>query len=353
MAHKSHKISAQVVSMDEVIKALLDESKPFSPRYLHSFSDISPEDLEKLSEIWLSITDTRRLAILEDLEELYDSDTVVSFDDVAKMALLDPSGKVRVIAIHLLPEYTKPAFAEILMGMMEEDSDESVRAAAASALGKFVELFELEDIPTEVGRGVVAALLDKVSSPDTPNVRRYALEALGWSSLPEVAPLIQTAFESGEERWVSSALFAMGVSGMERWEKPVLKSLKSTTPQILHEAVVASGRLHLEEARKWLFKLLDQAPEDSEIRDDILWALAQIGGEGVRELLETELESAENDESVEFLTELLDDLDFNEGESLPELFALSGDEDEDFDEDEVDGSDDEFDDDDDVTRSME
>jgi len=353
MAHKSHKISAQVVSFDEIIKALLDETTPFSPRYLHSFSDISPEDLEKLSGIWLSIKDTRRLAVLEDLEELYDSDNVVSFDDVARMALLDPSGKVRVVAIHLLPEYTKPAFAEILIGIMDEDSDESVRAAAASALGKFVELYELEEIPVEVGRGAVAALLDKVSSPDTPNVRRYALEALGWSSLPEVAPLIQTAFESGEERWVSSALFAMGVSGMERWEKPVLKSLKSTNPQILHEAIVASGRLHLEDARKWLFKLLDQTTEDSEIRDDILWALAQIGGEGVRELLETELESAEADEAVEFLTDLLDDLDFTEGESLPEIFSVNGDEDEDGDDDEGESSDDESDDEDDVTRSME
>ena len=58
------------VTFKEVIAALLDNNRPFSPRYLHQFSDINSNDLDALKKIWLQIEINRRVALLEDLEEL-------------------------------------------------------------------------------------------------------------------------------------------------------------------------------------------------------------------------------------------------------------------------------------------
>jgi len=54
---------------NEVVSALLDNNTPFSPTYLHRFSDITPEDLAELKKVWPQVNPDRRAAVLEDLEE--------------------------------------------------------------------------------------------------------------------------------------------------------------------------------------------------------------------------------------------------------------------------------------------
>ena len=123
--------TAKTIPFPQVIDALLDNEKPFSPTYLHRFSDLTSENVKKLNEIWLQITTQRRISLLEDLEELSDHDTLVSFEDVAKIALHDPDPKVRVVAINLLWENDDDSLGPKFIEMMQKDPDEVVRAAAA------------------------------------------------------------------------------------------------------------------------------------------------------------------------------------------------------------------------------
>jgi hypothetical protein len=62
--------------------------------------------------------------------------------------------------------------------------------------------------------------------------------------------------------------------------------------------------------------------EDPAIRRHIVWALSQLGGEGVRSRLEELIEMETDDEEVEFLEEALDNLSFTEDLSQYELFSL-------------------------------
>ena len=87
------------VTFKELTAALLDDNRPFSPRYLHLFSDIASIDLEALKKIWLQVNLDRRVALLEDLEELAEADTVVSFDDLAHFALSDPDPRVQQVGL--------------------------------------------------------------------------------------------------------------------------------------------------------------------------------------------------------------------------------------------------------------
>ena len=172
MANKPKKPS---VTFKEAILALLDSNRPFSPRYLHLFSDISISDLEELKKIWLQVTLDRRVALLDDLEELAESDTVLSFDEVARLALSDPDGRVRTSAIRLMWESDDVTLVPVFTNIMFEDKEEIVRAQAASAMALFVYIGELEAIPSFSHHKIENDLLKVLNGADAPLVRRRAL----------------------------------------------------------------------------------------------------------------------------------------------------------------------------------
>ncbi len=200
------------VPIKQVLTALLDEQNVFPPSYMHHFSDLEGEDLEAVRSIWPQVSASRRFTLLEDLEELSEADTLVSFDNLAKLALQDPDPRVRTVAIRMLWESEDPRLAPVFMKMLTEDPSTDVRAAAANGLGKYIYLGELEEIPDDLLHQVEESLLAVLSGKDEVLVRRRALESIGFSGREEVPPFIRSAYQSGDTDWISSALYAMGRS---------------------------------------------------------------------------------------------------------------------------------------------
>jgi len=361
--------AARPVAFEKIINALLDNEHPFPAVHLHRFSDISTSELASLEKIWLQINPDRRAALLEDLENLAEADTLVSFDDLSKFALIDPDARVREIALRLLWESTDANLIPNIERMLEHDPDEHVRAAAATALGQFVYLGELEEIAQNLLTSIEDRLLAVTSDTTEPKlIRRRALEAMGFSSHPEMKSLIIAAYNNSDPQWVVSAVFAMGRSANSTWIPSVLEMLDSENEDVLYEAVRAIGELEGHSARRKLLKLLKSHPEGSEIRMAAIWALSKIGGERVRTTLEKLLDESEDDEEYDVLEDALENLEFTEGfnqfgmldyepDSPEALIAqeeaekMAGrygeDDDDDEDEDEADDFDDDLQDDDD------
>jgi HEAT repeat protein len=302
------------VPFKQIIAELLDQTRPFSPKHLHRFSDLNPADLASLHIAWPAVNVERRVLLLQDLEELADADTLVAFDELARLALDDPDARVRAIAIRLLWENEDPQQIPLFIHLMEKDPDETVRAGAATGLGLFVYLGELEALPAEKLRKVEAALLKVYQSADKPVVRQRALESLGYSGLEEVVSLVETAIASPDKDWQACALFAMGRSADERWENEIISRLEHPEPEIRLEAVRAAGLLSLDSARLPLLDILEAGDEEeAELRSTAIWSLSQIGGEQVRETLENLAEQTEDEDEADYLEEALDNLNFTEG----------------------------------------
>jgi HEAT repeat protein len=295
----------------QVTQALLDESQPFPARYLHRFSDLEPADLKSVLETWPQVSPRRKLTLLEDLEELSETDTLMSFEDLARPLLTDPEPGVRVGAIRLLWECDDPRLVPTYLHILNEDESAQTRAAAATALGLFIYEGELEEIPPDLLHQVEENLLKAALRTKTTLVRRRALEALGASSREEVPALIEAAYHRKESEWIVSALFAMGRSSDNRWEKNVLSKLHHPNEDIRTEAIRAAGELSMASARLPLLDLLADE-EDLEMRREIIWALSKIGGEGVRSTLEELLEAESDEEEADFLEEALENLLFTE-----------------------------------------
>lgn len=303
------------VDFSQIITELLDDSKPFSPVHLHRFSDLNPTDLAALKSAWQNVTTNRRVALMEDLEELNEADTLVCFDEVSFMAINDPDPRVRSTAIRLLWETNNTSFWRQLIKILKEDPEETVRASAASGLGLYVYLGEIEEIPQDQFELVENTLLEIMSGNEKPVVKQKSLEGLGFSSNEKVPGLITSAYATNDIAWKVSALFAMGRSADNRWKDLVTKALRDPEPEIRFEAVRAAGELALKNARQPLLEMLVKTEnrQDDEIRQAIIWSLSQIGGDRVREVLNALLEQAEDDEEEEFISDAIENLGLTEG----------------------------------------
>lgn len=302
---------AEIVPFSTVTNALLDENAPFSAKYLHRFSDIQPDQLSSLKSIWTRINPSRKINLLEDLEILAEKDTLLSFDNLAESLLEDPDERVRTLAIRLLWECENSNLIPVFLNVLRSDASITTAAAAATALGLFVFLGEVDKIPSSRLSILEEELIKTAREGRDPLIRRRALETLGFSSRPEVIDLITTAYHKPDSDWVISALIAMGRSNNLAWEKEVIAHLFNENDDIRIEAIQAAGQLELETARPLLLEQLEE-DEDPDIWHAILWSLSQIGGEDVRAKLEEFIDRIDDPDEEEFLDEVLENLNLTE-----------------------------------------
>jgi len=278
--------SPSEIPLQQTINALLDVDAALNPRFIYRFSDLEPSELEQLSEVWPRVPLWRRQALMEDIEKLSASDYLLDFVAFARLALTDDEAQIRLLAIHTLWEYEDQHLIPVLLETLQKDTDPDVRAAAAGALGRFVYAGEIEEISQKKLRSIENVLLDVISSDESAQTRRSALESLGYSSRAEVKPLIEKAFNSSDRSWKASALKAMGRSASQAWKPAVMSMIESNFPLLRSEAARAAGELELKAALPFLHEMLDDPDENARMAS--IWSLSQIGGEGVRETLESD-----------------------------------------------------------------
>jgi len=299
------------IPLQEVLDALLDTETPLPPRYLYRFSDLEPDDLVALKSIWEQIPTWRRKALLEDLEQLFGDDYLLSFEAIGRLGLEDPEAEVRFLSIRSLFEYDTEDLIPVFLDLVVNDEQEDVRAVSATVLGKYIYEGEIDEIPQKTLRQIEDQLLAVTQGTDTMLVCRRALEALGFSNRDELPGLIEIAFNHTEYDWVVSATFAMGRSCDKRWEEHVLKMLDHVLPAVRTEAARAAGGIEISEAVDRLIELLDDDNED--VRLAAAWSLSQIGGEGVQEALDMMLRETDVAEQADFIESAIDNLIFNQG----------------------------------------
>jgi hypothetical protein len=304
--------------LTSIIQSLVDNSNLFPERYLTFFSDIAPSDLNEVKKVWPKIPLGRKISLIEDMESMMIADTRLCFEEFVKFALTDDFPEVRGSAIGLLWESENPSFIRLLVNLLENDESEFVQIASAEALGRFVLLGELEEIPSSAFKRTINALILKINSSPTKALHQELLKSLSYSSIPEVMPMIEAAFENSDPTWQLAAIISMGRSADDHWKKTIIKMIEcDDNPQIRTEAVKAAGELELASAQTLLLNILDEQTDDPELRLNLIWALSKIGGTAVKSALEQLLEETGDDEETEALELALEALGFSTG--LPNI----------------------------------
>ena len=268
------------MSLDSSAKNLAelsDESKPLVSSKLANLSATSQEELVLFLEAWAEIGFERRRQIASQLVGLAEEDPKLNFDDIFHACLRDPDEIVRVRAIEGLWEYENHSLIDTFINMLREDRQESVRAAAALALGRFALLAELGKLRPDDGAKVEKALAEVIDDQEEQlEVRRRAVEAIATLSLPKVTEIIQEAYQSDDDQMRVSAIYAMGRNSDPAWLPTLVKELSNPDTEMRFEAAGAYGELGGEEAVPHLVRLIYDL--DAQVQLSAIVALGKIGG---------------------------------------------------------------------------
>lgn len=249
-------------------------------------SDLSRPELADFAQVWERTPADARIGLISALAQMTSDSFEYSFERVFKEVLNDPEPQARVAAIRGLWECEDEHLAGRLLRLLKDDPDAEVRAAAASGLGSFVYLAELEELNQTAALAIETALLTAAQNPtEMVSVRRRAVESLGFSSSADVVNVVRDAYEDGDPDLRTSALAAMGRSANRRWRRIVLRELDSLDSQVRLEAARACGELELRESVLPLTRLIEQ-DKSLKVRQAAVGALGRAGGPTAKKVLD-------------------------------------------------------------------
>jgi hypothetical protein len=132
--------------VEDTLKNLTNDAEPVSVAGLYALSDIDRLDVDRVRSVWAAMPADRRRTTMRHLVEITEDNFEVDFGAIYRLGLNDQDPGVRTAAIEGLWEDDNAALIPLLLKLLA-DPVETVRAAAAAALGRFVYAGELEDVP--------------------------------------------------------------------------------------------------------------------------------------------------------------------------------------------------------------
>ena len=304
------------LSVENLLQKLITEDRMPSLQELNVLSDLSRPDWQRVRGLWSAIPEERRYKALQLLVDESYEELQVQLGRLLRVALEDDSDRVRQMAIQGLWEDASEDLIGPFVQMLLNDPSQSVRAAAAAALGTFMLAGELEEVDASQAMRAEEALLAVLhSDTEALEVQCRALESVAFSGEVGVRQLIEDGYYSPYEEMRISSLIAMGRSADTRWRGAARAELESPTPEVRAEAARACGELEARAALSELLALLSD--EEKSVRLAAIFALGRIGGQDAEDALAAMCLSDDTDE-VEAAENALDEITFyGDADAIP------------------------------------
>ena len=294
--------------MEDYLAEIADSNKPLVTSKLAELSALSPDELKSFLEAWAKMDAGRRHEIAGCLVDLAEDNVMLDFDNIFAACLDDADEQVRLRCIDGLWECESRSLIDRFISLLKQDEKQAVRAASATALGRYVLLAEMGKLRSHDATKVERTLLDTIAdSTESVEVVRRAIEAIAPCTIPEVKEIILHAYDSENGKMRASAVYAMGMNCDPMWLPTILSELSSGDAEMRFEAARACGELADEEAVPLLAKLVRDL--DSQVCLSAIEALGKIGGNEAEQLLRDCL-SYEDEHIQDAAEEALEELSF-------------------------------------------
>jgi len=295
-------------NLENYLKDLRDVEKSLVISKLVNLSDLSREEMEAFRSVWPGINVARRRDIVERLVELAEDNFELDYTGIFRLCLTDGDGQVRAKAIDGLSECEERSLLDPLISLLLGDLEDSVRVAAAAALGTFAMLAEFGELKANDADKVEKALLTAFNNKkEQMDVRCRALESISMMSRPQVEVMIRQAYQSDALEFRASALCAMGRTCNSDWLSILLQELGSPSAQLRFEAARACAELEADDAVPRLIELTRD--DDAQVRLAAVEALGRIGGNEAKQALQ-ECRDGPDDAMSEAAEDALDEMKF-------------------------------------------
>lgn len=306
----------QTLSIEVLLTQLQEDETLPQVQELVALSDLSLADLRRVREVWTTISDAGRLHVVSSLVEESLGNLHLQLGRLLRLALTDPLPDVRILAVRGLWEEREEDLVGPLIQLLNNDSYDTVRAAAAGALGAFVLAGELDELSQALAMRAEDALLAVLHAEMEPlNVQALALESIAFSGETGVRELIEDCYYSQYEEMRVAALRAMGRSADVRWRSTVQTELGSPEMEMREAAARACGELEAGDALEELVELLSD--ESKPVRLAAIFALGRLGGRRAKEMLNAMSASDDSDETEAAANALEETLFYGDAKGVP------------------------------------
>lgn len=280
---------------------------------LYRLSDLSEADFALFKKQWTQVEEDRRISLTRHMADIAEDNYLVDFAPVFAHLFTDEASAVRVAALDGVWDSESPEIIQPIIGMLKNDRDVSVRAAAARALAHYILLAEWGQIDGRLSEPIVDALLAEYERATTPpEVKRAALESVSSAPHPRIPELINDAYEEGSDDLQLSAIFAMGNTADDRWLPILEQELASPSADFRAEAARACGMIGAPAAVELLEQLLTDA--EPEVGLAAVYALGQIGGDQAYELLARLADDPAYEDYYDAIDEALEEMEWADSE---------------------------------------
>ncbi|MGC9359296.1 MAG: HEAT repeat domain-containing protein [Anaerolineae bacterium] len=301
---------------DQTVETIVGSDADLDDRLVQGLSDAGRRQAEAFRTRMTACPATRRQDLFQKMVDLSERRFELDFVWLFRACLEDEDATVRRLCIQGLWEDDRPDLARRFLDRLLHDEDVGVRAAAATALGKFVYEAECFELDPDLGARIRVALEGVIMQGDEIEVARRAVESMAFINDARTRAIIEDAYEHEEQCMRESAMFAMGRSADAYWGDTVMLELRAALPAMRYEAARAAGEIMYRPAVARLIELVDDP--DAKVRTMAVWALGQIGGKQARAAIERLLQGP--DEALAAAAEdALHELDFATG--VMEMFV--------------------------------
>jgi HEAT repeat protein len=282
----------QELPLNQVIDIILQPGSEILHANLARLSNLGVDDQRYFEKHWQNAGAEQRLRLLSAMVSLSEDDLALDFTGIFKLGIEDSEESIRIKALDGLELEDKHTFIRPIIKALRKDESETVRTAAARALGKFALMAEMEELPDVIGQDIFNALLEVLENPsEQQELRRRALESIAPFQQELIEHYIEDYYYSEDPKVKASAIYAMGRNCSSRWLSFLIDEMQSSDSEIRFEAARASGELEDEEAVSSLLRLLND--EDAEVQDAAITALGKIGGQDANKALQQLSHSAD------------------------------------------------------------
>ncbi len=303
-------------SIEALLVQLQEDGARPQAQELATLSDLSLPDLRRVQEAWSTIADDRRLHVVRSLVEENIDNLHLQLGRLLRLALTDSLPDVRILAIRGLWEDREADLVGPLIHILNNDPYDTVRAAAAEALGAFVLAGELDELSPALAMRAENALLAVLHADMEPlTVQAQALESIAFCGETGIRELIEDSYYSRDEEMQVAALRAMGRSADVRWRSTAQAELDNPAAVMRAAAARSCGELEARDALEELVALLTD--ESKAVRLAAIFALGRLGGRRAGEMLEAMTASDDPDEAESAASALAEALFYGDPQGIP------------------------------------
>lgn len=257
--------------VEQLLDAVL--AHPSGEHHIGALSDLERPAVAVFRDRWLDLPIESRLSLVRAMVDDALSNIEHQYNRALLVALNDPAPEVRIAVLDGLSEYNAPEFLTHLLEHIESDADARVRELMALELGRLAYESAGDDQLDEI-RDVLFRVFENDHALD---VRRRALESLGYLEGDDVQEAIEDGYADFSIEMRASALHAMGLQASQRWVDVCLEELRSDEPELRYEALFALGSIG---DLRTVSDVIDAVEdEDAEVTIAAIHALGEIGGQ--------------------------------------------------------------------------